>query len=194
VRRGGRTVAILGPEQVVLRSRCTIGPAASSSVCTSENGGCRLSFHPGLNRLPRPSRVWPPKIHSSETPCIVQWARMTAMGKVVFPGPGEGPEFRFALDRFLVKGGHSQASGLFAVMEYAGAAGQVEPAPHLHRTFEETWFILEGEMRLIDGNQIIAATRRVYLLVPRNVSATFQVMGTFPYVGWESSPPGCTLD
>jgi quercetin dioxygenase-like cupin family protein len=95
-------------------------------------------------------------------------------------GPGEGRESRIGEDRFVTKGSASQRSESFSIIEYEGAAGVPGPPPHLHRTFEEAWYILEGEVILTADGRAIHATPGTYLFVPRGIAHSFQVTGSQP--------------
>jgi len=105
---------------------------------------------------------------------------LTASGKVVVYGPGEGEEFRVAADRFLRKGDSAHRSEAFSVIEYEGAAGFPGPPPHVHRSFEEAWFILEGKVAFTADGRTISAERGTFLFVPRGVPHTFRVLGERP--------------
>ena len=105
---------------------------------------------------------------------------MTTSGHVVVFGPGEGAEFRVAADRFFRKGDSAQRSEAFSVIEYEGAAGFPGPPPHVHRSFEEAWFILEGEVAFTADGRPIAAECGTFLYVPRGVAHTFRVVGERP--------------
>jgi len=50
----------------------------------------------------------------------------------------------------------------------------------MHRTFEEAWFILEGEVAFTADGGTIAAKRGTFLYVPRGVPHTFHVVGERP--------------
>ena len=102
---------------------------------------------------------------------------MTGSGTVVVYGPGKGEEFRVAADRFLRKGDSAHRSEAFSVIEYEGAAGFPGPPPHVHRSFEEAWFILEGKVAFTADSQTISAERGTFLFVPRGVAHTFRVLG-----------------
>ena len=105
---------------------------------------------------------------------------MTARGKVVVYASGEGEEFRVGADRFLRKGDSAHRSEAFSVIEYEGAAGIPGPPPHVHRSFEEAWFILEGEVAFTAEGRTIAAERGTFLFVPRGVAHTFRVVRERP--------------
>jgi quercetin dioxygenase-like cupin family protein len=105
---------------------------------------------------------------------------MTTIGKVVALGPEQGTKFRIAEDRFRTMGRPAQRSEAFSVIEYEGAAGIPGPPPHIHHSFEEAWFILDGKVKFTADGRAIAAERGSYLFVPRGVVHSFQVVGKRP--------------
>lgn len=105
---------------------------------------------------------------------------MTAAGRVVRVAPGEGPSFRIGRDTFQRKGPTPKGTGGFSVIEYAGAAGQGGPPPHVHRSFEEAWYILEGRVEFLAGRSTVRAGPGAYLFVPRGTPHTFRVLGRSP--------------
>lgn len=94
--------------------------------------------------------------------------------------PGGGTEFRIAADRFRRKGSSSERTAAFSVIEYEGAPGGMGPPLHVHRTFEEAWYILEGEVEFTAAGKVTRAVPGHYLLVPRGVAHTFRVAGPGP--------------
>ena len=102
---------------------------------------------------------------------------MTAVGRVLTFGPGDGPEFPIGPDRFRTKRSPRQRPGAFSVIVYEGAAGVPGPPPHVHRSFEEAWYILEGKVRFTSAGRSVTATPGMYLFVPRGVAHTFAVQG-----------------
>ena len=105
---------------------------------------------------------------------------MTASGKIVTFGPRRGTEFQIGADRFWTKGSASERDAAFSVIEYEGAADAPGPPPHVHRGFEEVWYILEGEVTFTTESKQIQAGAGTYLRVPRGVPHTFRVTGLRP--------------
>ena len=105
---------------------------------------------------------------------------MTLQGKVHVSLPGEGAAHHIGLDKFLTKGPARDGTESFSVVEYEGAAGQPGPPSHIHRTFDEAWYILEGNVAFRSNANVIEARRGTYLFVPRGVAHTFQVQGSTP--------------
>ncbi|HYK93585.1 MAG TPA: cupin domain-containing protein [Thermoplasmata archaeon] len=102
---------------------------------------------------------------------------MTGVGTVVIVRPGRGTHYRIGPDHFRTKGGPRERTDAFAVIESEGRAGVPGPPPHVHRGFEEAWYILEGRVRFTTGRRTTSATPGTYLLVPRGVAHTFEVEG-----------------
>ncbi|MCI4320480.1 MAG: cupin domain-containing protein [Thermoplasmata archaeon] len=105
---------------------------------------------------------------------------MTAAGKVLVLGPGQGTEFRIGPDRFRTKGDPSQRSTEFSVIEYEGAPGVPGPPPHVHRSFDEVWYVLEGEVTFVTESKQLEVGPGSYVRVPRGVPHTFRVTGKRP--------------
>jgi mannose-6-phosphate isomerase-like protein (cupin superfamily) len=83
-------------------------------------------------------------------------------------------------DRFVIKGVPAERSELFTVIEYEGGAGVPGPPLHSHTSFEEAWYVLEGEVAFLAAGRTTLATRGTYLLVPRTVPHRFEVVGNRP--------------
>ena len=104
---------------------------------------------------------------------------MSGYGKPIALGPGEGNEFTVGLDRVVVKGATAHSGDGFSVVEYHGA-NQPGPPLHVHRTFEECWFILDGEVDFTVDAEITRGRPGSFFLVPRGTPHTFQVVGDRP--------------
>jgi mannose-6-phosphate isomerase-like protein (cupin superfamily) len=113
-------------------------------------------------------------------PLVRERNRMTARGEVVVFRPGEGTPHQVGGDRFFTKGSETTRSDAFSVVEYIGVPGVPGPPPHLHRSFEEAWFILEGSVTFSSAGRTTPANPGTYLFVPRSVPNTFQVTGDKP--------------
>jgi mannose-6-phosphate isomerase-like protein (cupin superfamily) len=100
---------------------------------------------------------------------------LSAFGSAIALGPGEGRSFSIGQDRVSFKGATEYESG-FAVVEYLGV-DQPGPPLHVHRTFEECWFIVEGEVDFTVAGERVRGRTGSFFLVPRGVPHTFQVVG-----------------
>jgi quercetin dioxygenase-like cupin family protein len=63
--------------------------------------------------------------------------------------------------------------GAFALTEFWGTADGAWTVPHLHRGFEESFFVLDGQFRFQVGEETVEAGPGTYLLVPRGTPHTF---------------------
>jgi mannose-6-phosphate isomerase-like protein (cupin superfamily) len=105
---------------------------------------------------------------------------MATRAKMLILGPGQGTEFRIGADRFRTKGDANQRPAAFSVIEYEGSPGVPGPPPHVHRSFEEVWFLLEGEVTFVTESKEVAVGPGTYVRVPPGVPHTFRVSGTRP--------------
>lgn len=58
-------------------------------------------------------------------------------------------------------------NGEFGMFQYDMAPQAGGPAAHFHRTFSESFFILEGRVRLFNGDKWVEATKGDFLYVPQ---------------------------
>jgi quercetin dioxygenase-like cupin family protein len=68
--------------------------------------------------------------------------------------------------RFIATG--SQTRGDFGLYEFALAPGAGGPGPHLHRTFSESFHVLDGELAVLAGEEWTTATAGDLVYVPRS--------------------------
>ena len=75
-----------------------------------------------------------------------------------------------------VKVGSEQSDDRFCILE---ALLGVEPAPRLHRHYRhvESWFVLEGELELVSGNERILVPAGSFVLIPPGSAHTFANLG-----------------
>ena len=68
---------------------------------------------------------------------------------------------------------HRQTGGAISAYEYTAAAETAGPPEHLHRGWDEVFYVLDGEMTfLIDGTEHRAPAGS-FVFVPRGVPHTF---------------------
>ena len=73
---------------------------------------------------------------------------------------------------FLAKGEDTQ--GQFALQEQVGRKGNVPPR-HIHHREDETFYVMEGEMTFLIGDQTIKATPGTMVYAPRHVPHSFTI-------------------
>jgi quercetin dioxygenase-like cupin family protein len=82
--------------------------------------------------------------------------------------PGEGRSVNLGVVSMRVLAG----GGAFTLAEFSGTGEGPWTVPHLHRGFEESFFVLDGLFTFTVGEQAIEATPGMYLLVPRGTAHT----------------------
>ncbi|QPP07846.1 cupin domain-containing protein [Streptomyces bathyalis] len=70
--------------------------------------------------------------------------------------------------------GGEQSGGAYSLSETLGARGNMPPL-HVHRRNEETFYVLEGEVRLFLGDREVVLTAGRAALAPRGVPHTYRV-------------------
>jgi quercetin dioxygenase-like cupin family protein len=90
---------------------------------------------------------------------------------VVRLGQGRTVDLGVAQMRVLASG-EATNGGAFTFAEFSGTGEGAWTVPHLHRSFEESFFILDGLFTFTVGDEAIAASPGMYLLVPRGTSHT----------------------
>lgn len=74
---------------------------------------------------------------------------------------------------WLVTG--KETGGLFSVFEAIGIPG-MEPPPHIHCNEDETYYLLEGEMRFRVAEKEFTAQPGDFVFLPRNIRHEFKVL------------------
>lgn len=88
-------------------------------------------------------------------------------GHVVRPGEGRAVDLGVVSMRVLADS-ETGTGGAFTLAEFSGTGAGPWTVPHVHRGFEESFFILDGAFSFTIGEQVTEATAGTYLLVPRD--------------------------
>ncbi len=67
--------------------------------------------------------------------------------------------------RFTATG--SMTNGEFGLFRYDMPPGPGGPSPHIHKTFSESFYVLDGTVDFYDGTAWIAATAGDFIYIPR---------------------------
>jgi mannose-6-phosphate isomerase-like protein (cupin superfamily) len=67
----------------------------------------------------------------------------------------------------IVKAGAEETHGAYALIEYSHAPGTAGPPAHIHHHHEEAFYVLEGELTLLMGDQMLTVAAGGFALVPR---------------------------
>ena len=115
-----------------------------------------------------------------------------ATNSPVIMNPGEGKKVLFLGNEMVLKAVSRDSGGQFALVEFTMAAGFGGPPPHVHHAHDETFYVIEGEMRFrVDEREIRRSRARSH--TSRGASGTRS--GTRARSRprcWPSSPPLAT--
>jgi quercetin dioxygenase-like cupin family protein len=92
--------------------------------------------------------------------------RLSDEGRAVRPGEGRSVDLG-VLSMRLLAGVEEDTGGSFALAEFSGSQGGPWTMPHLHRAFEESFYVLDGTFTFTVGEEVLEAAPGVFVLVPR---------------------------
>jgi quercetin dioxygenase-like cupin family protein len=98
---------------------------------------------------------------------------MLDAGQAAVVGPGEGRTVDLGvLSMRVMAGGEDTTGRRFTLAEFSGTQSGAWTVPHLHRGFEESFYVLDGRFVFTLGEEQREATPGTYILVPRNTRHT----------------------
>jgi oxalate decarboxylase/phosphoglucose isomerase-like protein (cupin superfamily) len=59
-------------------------------------------------------------------------------------------------------------------------SSQLGPPPHIHHREDEFYYVLEGELEILDGDRTFMASAGSFVHIPRGTLHTFKNVGTTP--------------
>jgi mannose-6-phosphate isomerase-like protein (cupin superfamily) len=87
--------------------------------------------------------------------------------------PGQGERIEAGASTAIMKATADTTGGAFSISEVTFPPGMSGPPPHLHRVTLDTFFILEGTLRITADDRQIDAPAGSFVLVPPGVRHTF---------------------
>lgn len=88
----------------------------------------------------------------------------------IFVGPNDGEVLTNPIGgRMAIKLRDDDTAGAYSIHDNVIPPGSPGPRPHLHRHHEETFYVLEGELRVGVGHRKITAPVGSFVVVPRGV-------------------------
>jgi len=94
---------------------------------------------------------------------------MPGQAQVVTSGQGRTVDLGVARMRLLAG---AESTDAFALTEFWGTSEGAWTVPHVHREFEESFFVLDGRFTFTVGEEAIVAEPGTYVLVSRGTAHT----------------------
>lgn len=108
--------------------------------------------------LPNPlHRPYPPDVYTGEHGEATAWLRPDATGPDLTHARGGRCEYLATGD---------STGGLFGMYRWTFGEGESGPPPHFHRSITESFYVLEGRVRVHDGTDWVTASAGDFLHVP----------------------------
>jgi quercetin dioxygenase-like cupin family protein len=81
--------------------------------------------------------------------------------------PKEGPSLSVLGDTYRIVVGGEQTNGTYALIDML-IPPEGGPGPHSHATFQEAFYILDGEIKVITKEKVYTASKGSYVNIPFN--------------------------
>ncbi|MFN8216766.1 MAG: quercetin 2,3-dioxygenase [Solirubrobacterales bacterium] len=94
--------------------------------------------------------------------------------KPIFAGPGEGEAVWFFGTLTAIKASAESTDGTIAVIEQLAPEGAGSPL-HVHSREDEWFYVIEGELTLWVGGEVIVAPAGSFVFGPKGIPHTFVV-------------------
>jgi quercetin dioxygenase-like cupin family protein len=108
--------------------------------------------------LPNPlHRPYPDDVHTGEGGEVSAWLRPTGTEPELVYKNGGSCEYLATGD---------QTGGLYGLYRWSFGETESGPDPHFHRAITESFYVLEGTVKLYDGNDWVTARAGDFLHVP----------------------------
>ncbi len=105
---------------------------------------------------------------------------MTLPIKEIVLAPGEGDRLTIGNSEVTFKAVGANTDGHLGLFENLIQPGGTAPGPHIHRHMEEMFYVLEGEVEILVGNQTVQGQPGAFVLVPRGTPHAFANRGSTP--------------
>jgi quercetin dioxygenase-like cupin family protein len=101
--------------------------------------------------------------------------RYTTSGAVHVPA-GEGPTTWFSGDTYTIKASGESTSGSLGFVEATVPPGG-GPIAHVHSRTDEAFYVISGELELLDGARTFIARTGDFVFIPRGIRHRFKNTG-----------------
>jgi quercetin dioxygenase-like cupin family protein len=99
--------------------------------------------------------------------------------RAIVRGPAEGTPVWFLGNLMVVKATAEETNGGFGLLESVVRAGSSPPL-HVHHREDETFYVLEGQLTVLCGDETYTAPAGSFIFLPRDVPHTYRVDGDKP--------------
>ena len=93
--------------------------------------------------------------------------------------PGGGESLWVVGDTYTFKATAENTSGSLFIME-AGVPPQGGPPPHIHHRTDEAFYMLEGELEMLSGENTFVVRAGSFVFIPKATVHKFRNVGTEP--------------
>jgi mannose-6-phosphate isomerase-like protein (cupin superfamily) len=107
----------------------------------------------------------------------IEGRAMLQTNRGIHVGAGEGRSLRVLASQLEIKAG-AEAELSFGMFESLFPPGAGMPFLHLHRSYEEAFYVIEGEVQFQLGSEEIHARPGSAMLVPAGVPHCFRAIGS----------------
>lgn len=97
--------------------------------------------------------------------------------RVVHVSPGEGESLWVVGDTYTFKGVSKNTGGAFLLFE-ASIPPQAGPPPHIHHQEDEAYYVIEGDIEVLDQDRTFVAGAGSFVFLPRGTLHRFKNVGT----------------
>ena len=105
---------------------------------------------------------------------------MIAYPRAIILQPGEGKTVSVLGDQYAFNAVGADTGGAYGLVETTAPAGSAGPPPHIHQTEDEAFYVLDGELTLLIGDQVRRAAMGAFAFIPRGSVHTFYNEGDRP--------------
>ncbi len=103
-------------------------------------------------------------------------------------GPSDGKAWWFLDSLMMIKAGGQDTHDSFTLIEFSAPKG-FGPPMHIHHREDEGFYMLEGSMRVVCGDEWSEAQVGSFVMLPRGVPHAFIVTSESPCRGLQNTSP-----
>ena len=112
-----------------------------------------------------------------------------SFGHAITRGPGEGKSVWLPGHQVTCKAHAEETGGAYSLLEVL-ITGE-GPPQHIHNDADEAFYVLEGEVNVLRGEETLHAAAGAFVLIPRGIAHTIWNAGSTPAKTLAIfSPPG----